>query len=232
MFKFIGTGSAFNTALGNTSCYIKKDSSMLLVDCGGTVYERLQKLNLLSNLKNLHVIITHTHPDHVGSLGEVIFYSHFILKIKPKLYFQDGPWIKGLFKYIGVQEQMYELVTDKSCTIEDSSLGNMELEFMPVEHEEGMPAFAFLMKYSGKNIYYSGDAKGIGRDILRLFNNDRIDMLYQDTCALDYDGNAHTSLKRLKEMIPHAMRDKVYCIHHDNTLSKYEVEEAGFNYVE
>ena len=34
MLKFIGMGSAFNTGLGNTSAYIKKEDRMLLIDCG------------------------------------------------------------------------------------------------------------------------------------------------------------------------------------------------------
>ena len=77
MLNFIGTGSAFNTELGNTSAFVKKNNSLLLIDCGGTVFHRFQELNIFEGLENLYIIITHTHPDHVGSLGEVIFYSYY-----------------------------------------------------------------------------------------------------------------------------------------------------------
>lgn len=73
MLKFIGIGSAFNTDLGNTSAYIKKEDRMLLIDCGGTVFHELQKQKLLEGVNQIYMIITHTHPDHVGSVGEVIF---------------------------------------------------------------------------------------------------------------------------------------------------------------
>jgi hypothetical protein len=46
--KFIGTGSAFNTNLGNTSAYIKYDNDLLLIDCGESIFERLIKNDILN----------------------------------------------------------------------------------------------------------------------------------------------------------------------------------------
>ena len=59
MLNFLGTGSAFNTEKGNTSAFIKKDNSLLLIDCGGTVFHRLQELNLLDGVENLYIVVTH-----------------------------------------------------------------------------------------------------------------------------------------------------------------------------
>lgn len=56
MFDFIGNGSAFNTERGNNSAFIKKNSSMILVDCGGTVFHRIKQLNLLQDIKNLYIL--------------------------------------------------------------------------------------------------------------------------------------------------------------------------------
>ena len=54
MLNFIGVGSAFNTELGNNSAFIKKQNSLILVDCGGTVFHKLQELNILDGLENLY----------------------------------------------------------------------------------------------------------------------------------------------------------------------------------
>ena len=43
MLKFIGTGSAFNTELGNTSAYIKQNKTLLLIDAGPTVFARAKE---------------------------------------------------------------------------------------------------------------------------------------------------------------------------------------------
>ena len=81
MLKFIGTGSAFNTKLGNTSAYIKDNNTLLLIDCGELTFARILSLNLLDDVNEVHIAITHTHPDHIGSLGSLIFYCFFIKKI-------------------------------------------------------------------------------------------------------------------------------------------------------
>ncbi len=43
--NFIGNGSCFNTDFGNNSAYYidKEKKSLLLIDCGETVFERLMK---------------------------------------------------------------------------------------------------------------------------------------------------------------------------------------------
>ena len=74
MLKFIGTGSAFNTELGNTSAYIKQDQTLFILDCGETAFTRMKQLNIFEDVKNVYIAITHMHPDHVGSLGSLVFY--------------------------------------------------------------------------------------------------------------------------------------------------------------
>ena len=73
MLDFLGLGSAFNTDLGNTSAYIKKNTSLLLIDCGSTVFSKLHRIGLLDGVSDIYVIITHTHADHIGSLSDLIF---------------------------------------------------------------------------------------------------------------------------------------------------------------
>ena len=55
MLKFIGTGSAFNQDLGNTSAYIKDGETLLLIDCGETVFQRIKEIKLLDDVKKVYI---------------------------------------------------------------------------------------------------------------------------------------------------------------------------------
>ena len=73
---FFGCGSAFNPAMGNTSAWFEMDGCLFLVDCGETVYELLMKRSDLREYRQIYVLLTHLHADHVGSLGFLISYNY------------------------------------------------------------------------------------------------------------------------------------------------------------
>jgi ribonuclease BN (tRNA processing enzyme) len=231
MLNFIGTGSAFNTQLGNTSAFIKKQDSLLLIDSGGTVFHRLQELNIFKKLKKTYIVITHTHPDHVGSLGEVIFYSYYILGHKPTVFFPNRELIRNFLTSIGVSQEMYLLESSNKVGFVDENLGEISMEFLPVSHVETIPAYGFVMRQVEGVFYYSGDSNSIENDIMTRLKSGEIDRLYQDTCGLDYKGNNHMSLRKLKEIIHPDLRNKVYCMHLDQHIDQKEVVYQGFNVV-
>ena len=232
MLNFIGIGSAFNTELGNTSSFVRKNNSLLLIDCGGTIFHRLQKLSLLDGLEKLYVVITHTHPDHIGSLGEVIFYSYYILGHRPNIFFPKKELIEGLLASIGVTEQMYNLNSCDTACINDKQLGKLSIEFIPVSHVNTIPAYGFIMKLNERKFYYSGDSNAISKVILDKLKNGLISRIYQDTCGLDYEGNSHLSLAKLCDLVPPEFRNKVYCMHLDKNITVEDIKNNGFNVVE
>lgn len=75
LLKFIENGSCFNTDFGNNSTYYidKKNQSLLLIDCGESIFERIMKHKLLENIKDIDILITHMHTDHIGSLFSLLF---------------------------------------------------------------------------------------------------------------------------------------------------------------
>lgn len=232
MLSFIGMGSAFNTEMGNTSAFVKQNGSLLLIDCGGTVFHRLQELNLFDGLENLYIIVTHTHPDHVGSLGEVIFYSYYILKHIPTIFFPNNELIKGFLTSIGVSVEMYKLNICERIDTNDIQLGKFRIEFLSVSHVDTIPAYGFIMRLNEKSFYYSGDANNISDSVVNRIMSGEIDRVYQDTCGLDYQGNNHLSLKKLCSIVQPEFRNKIYCMHLDKHITNKEIRDKGFNVVE
>jgi Metal-dependent hydrolases of the beta-lactamase superfamily III len=232
MLDFTGIGSAFNTKLGNNSAFIKRENSLILIDCGGTVFHKLQELNLLKDVNNLYFIITHTHPDHIGSLGDTIFYSNYILKHKPTVYFPDKVFLKGILAGLGVGEEMYYINDSMNSIISDKELGKVEIEFIKTIHSSKIPSYGFFMNIKGESFYYSGDSNKIENKVIDKIKNGEIQRIYQDTSGLNYEGNGHLYFNKLIQIIPKEYRDNVYCMHLDGHVSVEEIKKNGFNVVE
>jgi len=231
--KFIGTGSAFNTKLGNTSAYIKENNTLLLLDCGELTFDRILSLNLLSDVNEVHIAVTHTHPDHIGSLGSFIFYCYFIKNIKPIFHAANSDFIE-LLEIMGITEEHCEFdncVINQFAEIEKL---NLQLLFVLNRHVKELTTFGilFLNIITRENAYYSGDSYEIPKQILYGLECGEFHYLYQDTCKADYDGNVHLSLRRLTELIPERLRSNVFIMHTDEGFDFDEAKELGFNVVE
>ena len=233
MLKFIGIGSAFNTKLGNTSAYIKENNTLLLIDCGELTFDRILKLNLLSDVNEVHIAVTHTHPDHIGSLGSLIFYCYFIKKIKPTFHSADNDFIE-LLEIMGVTEEHCEFdncAFDQFAEIENL---NLQLLFIPTKHVKELTSFGILILniITRENAYYSGDSYEIPKSILYGLECGELHYLYQDTCKAYYEGNVHLSLRKFTEVIPEELRGKIFIMHTDEGFDFDDAKELGFNIAE
>lgn len=221
--NFLGNGSAFNTEFGNTSAYIKEDKTLLLIDCGETTFQKIKEINLLKGIKNVKVLITHLHSDHSGSLSSLIYYCYYIMGIKVKIYnnsLQND--IEAFLSFQGNRKGVhYEF------------LSNLEgIEEIETSHSEDLKSYGYYIRYKNKSIYFSGDSKSIPEKILKMFLDNEIDEIYQDTCLAEYDGNVHLDFSKLCRYIPKVLRRKVYCMHLDSKELKTKVLNNGFKIAE
>lgn len=239
MLSFIGRGSAFNTKEGNNCAYIKKNDHLFLIDCGSSTFGRLKESNLLNDVKEIVVLVTHLHPDHVGSLGDLIFYGYYsmgeLMTPNVTVYAPFDLRIKNLLKMMGVEEETYKIVQfgrNVGFYHEDFTLS-----FTPIytDHVAELSCFGYIInaRIGEKNttIYYSGDSNQIPLYILNMLHYGQIDYFYQDTCIADYEGNVHLSLRELEEQIKPEVRNKVFCMHLDEKFDEQKAKELGFNVV-
>lgn len=232
MLKFIGTGSAFRTDLGNNSAYIKERDSFLLIDCGGTVFHSMKNEKILEDLKKVYILITHTHLDHIGSLGDFIFYCHYVLKIKPVIYYPGERILSEFLNISGVQREMYELKGMRNVEIHDENFGKVKIIFNSGSHVPQMVSYSILLKIMDESIYYSGDSNYLPAEVLEKAAKNEITKIYEDTCGLDYEKNPHLSFKKLCSLVKDVeLRKKIYCMHLDDAIDENEIIKEGFNIV-
>lgn len=236
MLKFIGCGNAFNTKLGNNCAYIKKENVLFLIDCGSSTFSRIQQNNLLTDVDEICVLLTHTHNDHVGSLGDLIFYGYYSVG-KPKkpnvhIFAPSAINIRALLKKMGVQENVYTLTEFKQSSEIQLNHFHLSFECIPVKHVKHLNCFGYIIHYESKTIYYSGDCYEIPNSILKKLHNGEFDQFYQDTCQADFEDNVHLSLRKLDECIEKEVRHLVFCMHLDEGFHREEANALGFNVVE
>lgn len=233
MLQFIGTGSAFNTKLGNNSAFIKKDNTLFMIDCGSNTFDRILQSNLLEDVEHIYVLMTHTHPDHIGSLGDLIFYSYYSMgKMGEPCLTVLAPkelTTNVILKAMGVTTQLYHSEKfNESFYLQKDGL-DIFIDGRKVNHVAELPSYGYVLMYNEENCYYSGDTNGISPNIISNLEKGAFDYFYQDTCKADYEGNVHLSLRKLEELIKPEWRSRVYCMHLDQGFVREEAESLGFN---
>lgn len=143
--NFLGSDAGYGKE--NNSAYIEVEDKLVLIDCGYTVFGKIQEKFNLNKYNEIEVIVTHLHNDHAGSLSQLILYVYFEFGKRTKVV-SGCEHINEYLKYCGTPEEAYELVrgTDNTTMIK-------------TEHTPLLDAYGFNMIINGKNIIYTGDTK-------------------------------------------------------------------------
>ena len=219
MLNFLGIGGAFAPELKNCAAFYKDKNNLVLIDCGENIYEEIVKYNLLKDVNNLVIIITHFHTDHVGSLGTLLFYCDKLKILDVSIIYPNIESLNNLLVLFGVQKCSYKIFSP-------SEFKTFNIKEFKQEHSF-MEAYGYLIQLKSKNIYYSGDTKKIPNEIIDMFFQDKIDYFYEDIRKdiNDY----HISILELNEIIPFNKRGKIYCMHFYNESELEYAISKGYN---
>lgn len=220
--KFIGNGSCFNTTFGNNSAYYidEEKQSLLLIDCGESIFERIKKQKILEKVKDIYILITHMHTDHVGSLSSLLFFCEYRKGIIPTVIYPEKSTMSQFLSLVGNEPQAYKLITPSECE-------EYRIHEINQEHSGFINAYGYVLRIGDKCIYYSGDTKTIPQSIIESFRNGKIDEFYQDVSR--YDTPAHMNIETLSHLFHKDERNKITCMHFDDDITKNKAECLGFN---
>jgi len=232
MLKFIGIGSAYNHEMGNTSAYIKENNNLLIIDCGETVFSRIKEMNLLNDVENVYIAITHMHCDHVGSLASFISYLYSVKQIMPNLLLPsdeiDSETVENTFREFlniqGVSEDCYD--TTYADMMEDVFSGLQYIEYKKVKHSNSLVSFALEFVFNDKKIIYVGDNNDVKYLTKISENMDESTIVYTD-CTVK-ENNNHITLEQLAEIFDEEKRKRVYCTHFDDFNTINQAKDYGF----
>lgn len=232
--KFLGRGSAFNPQEGNTSAYFIEDDQLFLIDCGESVFESIIAKKLLNETLKINLMITHTHSDHIGSLGSLVMYSFYKLHQSINIILpNDSNYlssIENLLNIFGCEKSMYNFVLEDQYNNKYQQF--QKINYVKTTHTSNLECYSIIFQTSAGIVYYSGDTNNIDFIQSLVDNNELIDKMYIETTTENYLGNVHIYVKNLEKIIPSNLKNKVYCMHINNNECMEEAKRIGFNVVD
>lgn len=224
---FLGIGSAWNVEQDNTSAYIKKGNKMILIDCGETIARKIIKENILEGIEELYILISHTHSDHIGSLGTLLFYSRYNKKIKNKIVLPDDQqYVINLINYLKIVDISNEVEFIDSNTLE-KVFEFKSFKILKASHVKNLPCYCFVFEDNENLIYYSADNNNI--EYIKYFIQFEKAQIYTEISNNPKLSEEHLNLGLLEKSISYLQRQKVYLMHINESIKEEELKNKGFN---
>lgn len=231
---FLGRGAAFNPKEGNNSAYFIENKQLFLIDCGESVFEKLIDSNLLDNIESINLLITHTHSDHIGSIGSLTMYSYYTLHKPLNIILPEKakhlPNINKILSAFGCTKLMYNYINEKAFDNQYKTFKN--IRYVETNHCDELNCYGILFSTENGIVYYSGDTREIKAIKSLIDSGQPIDKLYIDTTSSNFPGNVHLYIGILQKEIPSELKNRVYCMHLNNDNCIEQAKELGFNVVE
>lgn len=231
---FLGRGAAFNPKEGNTSAYFIENNKIFLIDCGESIFERLSLNGILEDIEEINLMITHTHSDHIGSIGSLAMYSFYNLHkplniiIPTEAKYLEK--IENILTGFDCDKEMYNYVSEKDYDNKYKTFEN--IRFLETRHRGKLICYSIIFNTDKGIIYYSGDTNEVDTIKKIIESKEQIDKIYIDTTTDDYPNNVHLNINILNKEIPKDLKKHTYCMHINNDKCIERAQELGFNVVE
>jgi mRNA degradation ribonuclease J1/J2 len=247
---FVGVGSAFSRKHNQTNLLVLKGKDHLLIDCGTKCPQALDALGLPVSAVQ-HLLITHSHADHIGGLEEFALVGRYFAKKRPTMIiteeYKNILWEMSLKGGIAFGE----LVSGRPLEFEDvfepmtpvphpalgreawrASAGSIELTLFRTKHMPDSAAswrdsfFSLGVVIDGR-VLFTSDTRYDPEVVLECDARFSPEAIFHD-CQF-FTGGVHASLEELKQL-PAAIKKKTYLTHYGDDWSRFrdKVREYGF----
>lgn len=225
--NFLGIGSAWNINEDNTLAYIKKDDKMILIDCGESITRKIIANDILSGIKELYILISHTHSDHVGSLGTLLFYSKYNKQIANKIVLpKDECFTANLKEYLRLVDITTEVeFVDFSDLI--SAFNLIKFDILKATHVKTLPCYCFVLEDEEGLVYYSTDNSNV--DYIKHYLQYPNSKIYTEICDSNEMQEEHLSIGLLEQSISSTEKKRIYLMHINEMLNVSELLKKGYN---
>ena len=209
--NFLGTGGAFDFQLGNSAAVLDFKGHRILIDCGNTTYRQLREARIADTID--HILITHCHDDHIGSLTTLILHNKYYLKNpqKTNILVPSHSFKDYLCEFLKFAIPNYDEVVSFSPL---SAIPGIEAVDTFGKHVKNMPSFGYIFE-DDEHIYgYSGDVSDpeiIFDALKRKLATGKEIKVFHDM-SFDERDTVHCYYKNL---IPHLEHFQIYAYHLD-----------------
>lgn len=231
--KFLGRGAALNPKEGNTSAYFEIKKDLFIIDCGENIFERIIEKKLLERKVSINIFVTHTHSDHVGSLGSLLTYSYYFLHKKVNIIYgnkKHKKMIEQVLKIFGCEDHIYNFINISELSNKYKEL--KKVKYIETDHCDVLTSYGIVFNTQNGIIFYSGDTRELDYIIKLLNSNKKIDKIFVDVTTSDFKGNVHLFIGTLNKIIKDKDKKYIYCMHFNNSECITKALEYGFNIVE
>lgn len=225
--EFLGIGSAWNIKYDNTSAYIKKNNKMILIDCGESIARKIIYDNILDGVDELYILLSHTHSDHVGSLGTLLFYSTYNKRIKNYIVLPNNiEYLNNLKEYLKLVDISSEVIFVDANTLKEI-FEFKTFYILKATHVKTLPCYCFVFEDEDNLIYYSADNSNI--EYIKHFLQYENAKIYTEITDNSKLSEEHLELELLERATNVSQRKRIYLMHINESISEEKIKNKGFN---
>ena len=220
MLHFLGDGSAFNLYDDNTAAYMTVGDALILIDCGEQICNRIIRRGLLDGVSRVHLFITHTHSDHIGSLEGFIYYITYLTDKTLSVYYPHPSRLDKMMYMQGLEKSYHTLPVPEEVE-------GYRVEAVKQKHMFG--AYGYFFYSDAASFFYSGDTSVINARAVRELREGKIDRIYHEVSFSS--SPIHTPIADLEATFAPEERARVYLMHFASDDNRRESSARGFSIV-
>ncbi len=215
--NFIGIGSAFYVEMGSNAAYIKENDKLLLIDVGLDTFQRIIKNNIFQGIKEIYILITHLHSDHVGGLPTLAQYVYFFLETKVKILNNSNTFTNDLnqiFKLTGVPSDQYEFINKEGLPF------TFNINLKKTTHTPWLECYSIIFEKNNRKTIYTSDSSDI-EFVKECIKDENVEKIYAE---VGENVEVHLDYKDLKLL----NKEKLVLMHIQGADLHKKIIQDGF----